>query len=354
MAATLPSRARSVLYAAVSEFIATGEPVGSRTLAKKYGFNLSAATIRNVLSDLEELGYLMQPHTSAGRVPTEAAFRLFIDDLMKTQQLSADAATKITSWLNEAPLSKDVLRSTGKLLSELTGVPAIVARAQNPDRTVLKIRFVPTRPKEILSVVVFVDGSVENRFIVVEQSMLERELDRLHELLEHVGVGRSLSEIREYFARACEDERHNIERLNQREHHLVEQALVSRTVMSEVIVEGQHKLLERPELTRDDELKQLLYALDDHERLVSLLDRTLSANDIRVYLGAEIFEREDSPMGLITAPFRAADGEAKGAVGVLGPRRMDYPVMVPLVSATADAIGAALARANEPKVKPKP
>jgi heat-inducible transcriptional repressor len=335
-----------VLYAAVSEFIATGEPVGSRTLAKKYGFNLSAATIRNVLSDLEEYGYLMQPHTSAGRVPTEAAFRLFIDDLMKTQQLSLEAAAKIASWLDDVPLSKDVLRSTGKLLSELTGVPAIVARAQNPDRIVLKIRFVPTRPQEILSVVVFVDGSVENRFIHVEQPIAERELDRLHELLEQVVVGRSLSEIREHFARACEDERHDIERLNQNEHRLVEQALATRTVMTEIIVEGQSKLLERPELARDVELKQLLYALDDHERLVGLLDRTLSANDVQVYLGGEIIERVDSQMSLIAAPFRAVDGEAVGAVGVLGPRRMDYPVVVPLVSATADAVGAALSRVD--------
>jgi heat-inducible transcriptional repressor len=190
-----------VLYAAVSEFIATGEPVGSRTLSKKYGFNLSAATIRNVLSDLEDLGYLMQPHTSAGRVPTEAAFRLFIDALMKTQQLSPEAAAKIAGWLDEVPLSKDVLRSTGRLLSELTGVPAIVARVPSPERTVLKIHFLPTRPQEILSVVVFADGSVENRFIRIEEPLPERELSRLHELLEQVTVGRSLGEIREYFAR---------------------------------------------------------------------------------------------------------------------------------------------------------
>jgi heat-inducible transcriptional repressor len=263
---------------------------------------------------------------------------------MKTQQLSFEAAAKIASWLDEVPFAKDVLRSTGKLLSELTGVPAIVARTQSPERTVLKIRFVPTRPQEILSVVVFADGSVENRFIHVEEPVKERDLERLHELLEHVAANRSLAEIREHFARACEDERHSLERLGHTEHHLVEQALVSRKVASEVIVEGQSKLLEWPELTSDAELKQLLYALDDHERLVILLDRTLLANDVQVYLGGEIFERVDSPLSLIAAPFRAGDGEVTGAVGVLGPRRMDYPVVVPLVSATANAVGAALSR----------
>jgi heat-inducible transcriptional repressor len=346
LTATLSSRARAVLYAAVSEFIATGEPVGSRTIAKKYGFSLSAATIRNVLSDLEELGYLVQPHTSAGRVPTETAFRLFIDDLMKTQQLSFAAAARIASWLDEVPLSKDVLRSTGKLLSELTGVPAIVVRTQSSERVVLKIRFVPTRPQEILSVVVFVDGSVENRFIHVDEPVEERDLERLHELLEHVAVSRSLAEIREHFARACEDERLSIEQLGYTKRHLVEQALASRAVVSELVVEGQSKLFERPEFATSDELKSLLYALDDHERLVTLLDRTLSVSDVQVYLGGEIFEREHRPMSLIAAPFRVADGEALGAVGVLGPRRMDYPVVVPLVGATADAVGAVLSRGD--------
>jgi len=335
-----------VLYAAVSEFIATGEPVGSRTLSKKYGFNLSAATIRNVLSDLEDLGYLMQPHTSAGRVPTEAAFRLFIDALMKTQQLSPEAAAKIAGWLDEVPLSKDVLRSTGRLLSELTGVPAIVARVPSPERTVLKIHFLPTRPQEILSVVVFADGSVENRFIRIEEPLPERELSRLHELLEQVTVGRSLGEIREYFARVCEDGRNTIEQLGKAEHRLVTQALATKAVASEIIVEGQTRLLDKPGLSHGTELKSMLYALEDHERLVNLLDRTLAANEVQVFLGGEIFERTENQMSLIAAPFRAADGEAVGAVGVLGPRRMDYPVVVPLVGATADAVGAALSRAE--------
>jgi heat-inducible transcriptional repressor len=318
--------------------------VGSRTLAKKYGFNLSAATIRNVLSDLEDLGYLMQPHTSAGRVPTEAAFRLFIDALMKTQQLSPEAAAKIAGWLDEIPLSNDVLRSTGRLLSDLTGVPAIVARVPSSDRTVLKIRFVPTRPKEILSVVVFVDGSVENRFIQIDEPVKERDLERLHEMIEQVTAGRSLSEIREHFARACEDGRLTIERLGQTEHRLVETALEARTVASEIIVEGQTRLLDRPELAHGVELKTMLHALEDHAHLVNLLDRTLNANEVQVFLGGDITERSESAMSLIAAPFRAADGETVGAVGVLGPRRMDYPVVVPLVGATAEAVGAALSR----------
>lgn len=347
MSSSLSSRARSVLYAAVSEFIRTGEPVGSRTLTKKYRFDLSPATIRNVLADLEDMGYLVQPHTSAGRVPTQLAFRLFIDALMKTQQLSPEAAAKIASWLDDVAPGQDMLRSTGKLLSELTGVPAIVARVPGKDRTVLRIRFIPTRPHEVLSVVVFSDGSVENRFIRLEQPTSERELGRLHELLERVVEGHSLTEIREHFAQLRDGNREEIAQLELSEQRLVDGFLATRSQVLEVVVEGQSRLLERPELTSGLDLKDMLSALEDHERLVIMLDRTLAANHVQVFLGGELGDSAGAgSMSPIAAPFRAGDGETVGAVGVLGPARMDYPVVVPLVSATAEAVGAVLSRAE--------
>jgi heat-inducible transcriptional repressor len=336
-----------VLYAAVSEFIRTGEPVGSRTLTKKYRFDLSPATIRNVLADLEDMGYLVQPHTSAGRVPTQAAFRLFIDALMKTQQLSPEAAAKIASWLDEVAPGQDMLRSTGKLLSELTGVPAIVARVPGRDRAVLRIRFIPTRPHEVLSVVVFSDGSVENRFIRVEQPTSERELGRLHELLERVVEGRSLAEIRAHFAQVRDDNREEIARLEVAEQTLVDGLFPTRGQALEVIVEGQSRLLERPEITSGVDLKDLLKALEDHERLVSMLDRTLAADHVQVFLGGELgADAGVGTLSLIAAPFHSSDGETAGAVGILGLARMDYFVVVPFVGATADAVGVALFRAE--------
>jgi heat-inducible transcriptional repressor len=344
---SLTPRARSVLYAAVSEFIRTGEPVGSRTLTKKYRFDLSPATIRNVLADLEDLGYLVQPHTSAGRVPTQAAFRLFIDALMKTQQLSPEATAKIATWLDEAAPGQDMLRSTGKLLSELTGVPAIVARVPGKDRNVLRIRFIPTRPQEVLSVVVFSDGSVENRFIRIEHPISSRELERLHDLLERVVEGRSLGEIREHFARARDDNREEIARLQIAEQRLVDGVLAAPGQVSEVVVEGQSRLLSRPELASGAQLKDLLDTLEDHERLVTILDRTMTANHVQVFLGGELGEATGvGTFSLIAAPFRSKGGEPAGALGVLGPARMDYPVVVPLVSATAEAVGAALSKSE--------
>jgi heat-inducible transcriptional repressor len=195
----LGKRARTVLNAVVTEFIESAEPVGSRTLAKKYGLLLSAATIRNVLADLEDGGYLAQPHTSAGRVPTEAAFRLFIDTLMREQKLSDEDKTRIKEWFEGLPQGADIVRETGKLLSELSGAPAVIVRSRSQSRTLLKLRFIATRPFELLAVMVFSDDTVENRFIHVEKQITEIELERIHNMLEEVVKGQSLPAVREHF-----------------------------------------------------------------------------------------------------------------------------------------------------------
>src|SRR4051812_32804214 len=141
-------RARSILYASITEFISTGEPVGSRTLAKKYGLDLSSASIRNVLSDLEEAGYLHQPHTSAGRVPTDKAFRLFIDTLMQVRPLSAEERENIIERFDAVVPGAEWTRESGRLVSELTGTAVVIA-PKRETRALMQLRFIPTRPGEI-------------------------------------------------------------------------------------------------------------------------------------------------------------------------------------------------------------
>jgi heat-inducible transcriptional repressor len=347
VAEPLTRRARDVLYALLNEFIAKGEPVGSRTLVKKYRFDLSPATIRSVLADLEDMGYLVQPHTSAGRVPTEKAFRLFIDALMKTRQLSAPDAAKIAEWLSHEPAGDDLLRSTGRLLSDLTGSPAVVARRRAESRPLLKIRFIPTRPTELLSVVVFRDGTVENRFIHLDVPFQEGELERLHQLLEEASEDRTLSQLHDYFVRARNAGQAGTQPLTDRGLTLVNAALDQTARSSELVVEGQAKLLIHADWAQGEQLKELLHALDDRERLITLLDRTLESQNVQVFLGGDVGGANESPMSLVAAPYRSQSGEPGGAVGVIGPTRMDYSVLVPLVGATADAVATALARAEQ-------
>jgi heat-inducible transcriptional repressor len=344
----LSKRARQVLYAVVTEFIGSGEPVGSRTLSKKYGLSLSPATIRNVLADLEDAGYLGKPHTSAGRVPTESAFRLFIDALMRVRRLPDGDADRINDWLADLRPDADIPRETGKLLSDLSGSPAVILRTPTESRRLLKLRFITTRPGEVLAVIVFEDTTVENRFLRVDMPMSDAELDRLHGLLEDAVPGHTLAEVRDAVARGMSERRDELNALHELGHVLLRSASESGPRPAEIIVEGQALLLDKPEFGNVERLRELLLALEARERLVGLLDRTLASNRVQVFLGEETTSAVGYPVSVVATRYQERGGPA-GAVGVIGPTRMDYPLVVPLVAAAADAMSTALARSQEPR-----
>jgi heat-inducible transcriptional repressor len=341
----LHHRARTILYAVVTEFISTGEPVGSRTLAKKYGLDLSAASIRNVLADLEELGYLHQPHTSAGRVPTDKAFRLFIDTLMNVRALSSDDRTRIQDRLEALAPEADLMRESGRLLSELSGTASVVIAPKPETRTLTQLRFLPTKPGQMLAVMVFADGSVENRFVRVERVVQEPELTRLHNLLADVIEGRTLGEVRDLFARRLQDDRLQMDSLRHRAFEMGLLALGEAPARAGVVIEGQARLLDHREFTDVESLRHLVLALHEQESLLSLLDRTLEAHGAQVFVGSEAGDLAGGSLGLVAAAYKE-HGRAAGTIAVLGPMRMDYPKLVPLVEATASAMGAALERAG--------
>jgi heat-inducible transcriptional repressor len=335
-------RARSILYAAITEFISTGEPVGSRTLAKKYGLDLSPASIRNVLSDLEDAGYLHQPHTSAGRIPTDKAFRLFIDTLMEVRPLSLDERENISERFHALAPGADWTRRSGKLLSELAGTAVVVAPMREM-RALLQLRFIPTRPGEMLAVVVLTDGTVENRFIRIDRPIAESELVRVHNLLADVIEGRSLGEVRELFARRLQDDRLQIDSLRHRAFELGHRAVGESGQRQGVVIEGESRLLEHPEFSDVDTIRQLIAALGERETLVSLLDRTLAAQEVQIFVGSEAGDLAGGHLSVVAAPY-TDQGKVAGTIGVLGPTRMDYSKVVPLVEATANAMSAALRR----------
>lgn len=340
----LSRRARAVLYSVVSEFIATGEPVGSRTLTKKYGFELSAATIRNVLADLEDLGFLVQPHTSAGRVPTEKAFRLFIDALMQIRKLSDEERSRIAEWFQDLTPGSDIVRETGRLLADLTGTAAVLVRPRIESRTILKVRFIPTRPGELLSVIVLSDGTVENRFISVDAELSDVQLQSLHSMLEESVEGRTLSALREHFAEALAESRDELAELRKLGLSLVSSAIAHGDRALDVVIEGQSRLLERSEFASAQNMRELVRALEERERLVMLLDRTLCTDRVQVFLGEEASgDVPGFPVSVVAASYKEG-GSPSGAVGIIGPTRMDYASVVPIVAATAQAMSEALSR----------
>jgi heat-inducible transcriptional repressor len=340
--AELSQRARNILYHAVVEYVSTGEPVGSRTLSKKAGLELSPASIRNVLSDLEELGYLVQPHTSAGRVPTDRAFRLFIDALMEVQEVSVEDHARIRARFERFEPGQNVMRLTGQILSDLSGTAAVVMTPRAETLTLKHLRFIPTAPGEVLAVLVMSNGGVQNRFFRAQ--LTDVDLTKIHNLLDDVIEGRSLGDLRELFARRLATERVQHDDLRRTAFELGEAAVHGAAESpSDLVIEGQSKLFGKPEFSDIDGMKQVVSALDAREHLVRLLDETMAAKGVSVVVGSEAGELGGGQLSIIGATY-IDNGRLAGTIGIIGPTRMDYPKMVPLVTATAQAMSAFMER----------
>ncbi len=344
----LNARSRKILFAVVTEYIATGNPVGSRTLSRKYGLDLSPATIRNVLADLEEAAMLHQPHTSAGRVPTDRALRTFIEALTEFHQvphaIKSDMRARLDVIFCESDVSRDdALHQAGKMLSDLAGAAAIVAPTPVAARKLLQIRFIPITEGRLLAVLVFSDGVVENRY--VDSSIVGEDLVRAQNLLSDVVEGRTMADVRALLASRLDDARMAVDKLRRDAFELAREAVtdVSRST-DDLVIEGSALLIDLPEYTDAERLKRLVLALEDRQHLIDLLDRTLHAGSVTVYVGQEAGDLGEAQLSLVVAPF--GDAFKGGGVGVLGPTRMDYARVMPLVDAAAAAMTAALKKSK--------
>jgi heat-inducible transcriptional repressor len=343
----LSERSRRILHAVVTDFIESGEPVGSRTLSKKYGIEVSPATIRNVMADLEEAGYLVQPHTSAGRLPTEKAFRLYVDSLMTVSALSGDEEAEIHA-LDDLSPGMALLRESSRVLSRLAGTASLIVAPRLDRRRLRELHFVvPTSSNRmLLAVLLFADGTVESRMVDVQDVPKDGDLERMHNLLVEEVRGKTLQQARERLATTLSQERRVLDHLTQL---ACELGLLAATdgggTDPVVMIEGQSRLISQPDFGDVQLLRDLVQTLEDREQLVVLLDRTILASSVQVLVGNEA-ELGRGSLSLIAAPFR--DGEsAVGSIGVIGPTRMNYPRMVPLVEAIASAVSEAHRRAGD-------
>ncbi len=343
----LPPRAREILYHVVLEYVGTGEPVGSRTLSKKTTIGLSPASIRNVLADLEELGFLVQPHASAGRIPTDRAFRLFSDALMKVRTLTEVERARIQAQVASAGAGPSGAHDTVALLSELTGTVAVAVAPRIEALTVRTVRFVRTGAAELLAVVVMSNGSVQNRFLQ-RPGTTDDEISKVQLVLDDIIEGRSLRELRELFARRLASEAVRADPFRLLVHHLGAAALgEEERSVREIVIAGHAKLYEMPEFSDARDLKEVVTALGEKGPLAQLLDPTTLGAGVRVVVGREAGDLGGGHIAVVSAAFGDPQHPA-GTIGVIGPTRMDYPGVVPLVEATAEALSSLLARPSQP------
>jgi heat-inducible transcriptional repressor len=334
----LGRRARKILQAVVTEYLSSGDAVGSRTITRRHDLGLSPASVRNVMSDLEELGLLEQRHTSAGRVPTESGLRFFIDALLKVRGLTPKEKEDIRARV-VAPTADEVLQRASRLLSDLTQHAAVI---MSPDPGLQRfghIEFAPLRNGKLLAILVTADGRIDNRLVSVDVPIDPARLDRVHNYLNQLLSGLTLEEVRETVLKELGEDKNKYDVEVAQALQLGHAALLGGSTRgADVMVTGQANLVDPSDATPDhaNRMRELLRALEDKETLVRLLDRTRDADGIRVFLGAETALDALAGSSVVAMPY--GPGTPIGAIAVIGPMRMNYGKVISVVDFTADVV----------------
>ncbi|MCD9030329.1 heat-inducible transcriptional repressor HrcA [Luteimonas sp. Y-2-2-4F] len=338
----LDPRARQLLRTLIARHIENGEPVGSQTLARHAGLDVSPATIRNILADLEDSGLLTAPHTSAGRVPTAQGYRVFVDSLLQLRPLPDQDVTRLRSQLAAGGGTQSLLGSASELVSAMTHFVGVVSVPRREQFAFRYIDFVAVDSRRVMAILVFADNEVQNRLIQTRRAYEPSELERIANYLNVHFAGRSVADIRATLVAEMRVARHEMENLLAQTVELAEQALAPEGE-DDMVVAGQTRLIGVQDLTDLDRLRDLFEAFSRKREILQLLERTVKAPGVRIFIGEETGLAPLEGVSVVTAPY-AADGRVLGVLGVIGPTRMAYERVIPVVQATADVLGAALER----------
>lgn len=334
-------RHQGVLRAIVQDYIRTAEPVGSRTLSRKYGFSLSPATIRTIMSDLEESGYVAQPHTSAGRVPTDKGYRLYVDNLMDRAPLSREEVERIEQRVGpSAAEADDLLREAGKLLFALSPYVAVALAPRLQDSRFQRVEFVSLARDRVLVILLADSGLVHHKTIMVEEVVTQDDLDRMARYLSDLLKGRTLHEVRDLLVAQMAEEKALYDRLLAQALRLGAQALAGDTE-ADVYVAGAARIADQPEFADIQRMKSLYTAFEEKSKLVILLSECLRGGGCRIFIGSEIPVQDIQDLSVVASPYHR-QGQILGVLGVLGPTRMDYGRTVALVETTANLLSRSL------------
>ncbi|MCC6560109.1 MAG: heat-inducible transcriptional repressor HrcA [Xanthomonadales bacterium] len=340
----LDARARHLLRTLIAQYIRDGAPVGSRTLARQSGLDLSPATIRNVLSDLEEIGLIAAPHTSAGRIPTAQGYRLFVDSLLQLQAPRPDEMDALQREIPPGASTQDMLGRVSAVLSELTHFVGLVTVPKREQFAFRQIDFVQLGPNRVLVILVFTDNEVQNRVLDLPRAYAPGELEQLANYLNQNFSGLALDEIRRRIVSEMEAARDSIDRVLR---SAIDLASASFQVESReaFVVSGQTNLMGLSELASVDRLRELFEAFNRKREIAKLLDGCIHAEGVRLFIGDESGYAPLGGCSVVTAPY-GADGKMLGVIGVIGPTRMDYDRVIPVVQTTARILSGTLKNAG--------
>jgi heat-inducible transcriptional repressor len=337
----LDKRAQILLKTLIERYIAEGQPIGSRSLSKYSGLELSPATIRNVMADLEEAGLISSPHTSAGRVPTPLGYRFFVDSLLVIKPLESQAVQRIEGELHPDNPQR-MMQTASQLLSQLTQFAGVVMQPRRRSMTFRQIEFLRLSEKRVLLIVVTPDGDVQNRILFTEREYKPSELIEAANYINQHYSGQSFEDVRAKLQTELSDLRRDMI-------HLLTTAVDAgnRAVAEgseQYVISGERNLLSLQDLSHDmNRLRQLFELFERKTSLLQILDVSLRGQGVQIFIGGESGFTAPDDVSVVTSPYKV-DGEVVGTVGVIGPTRMAYDRVIPIVDVTAKLLSSALSQ----------
>ncbi len=338
--ADISERGRVLLKTLVECHIRDGQPVGSRTLLEEAGLPVSAATIRNVMSDLEDKGYLHSPHTSAGRVPTALGYRLFVDSLLQVSPLDKEAVSRMQAELGQDKSSTELAQSATTLLSGITAQAGLVTVPRQEAHHLRQVEFLPLSGDRVLVILVINEREVQNRIIHTQRTFSETQLREAAAMVNQRFAGRPLHLVKQQILQEMQEARSQIDGYLQASLDLANQALEQKHE-EECMVVGESRLLGNAKAEELHQLRGLFDVFEKKKDLLHLLERCSRAQGIQIFIGEEAGYKVFGNYSVITAPYSNGD-RILGVLGVIGPTRMAYERVIPIVDVTARMLSSAL------------
>jgi len=337
----LDRRAQVLLKTLIERYIEEGEPIGSRTLSRFSGLDLSPATIRNVMSDLEEMGFIASPHTSAGRIPTPQGYRFFVDTLLVVKELASREMHQLEGQLHPDNPQR-VIHAASQLLSELSRFAGIVMTPRRRELSFRQIEFLRLSEKRVLLIVVTPQGDVQNRILVTERDFSASELIEAANYINQHYSGHSFENVRQRLNQELSELRQDMIQLMTAAVEVGNQAVSEGS--EPYVITGERNLLSVRDLSQDlSRLRQLFDLFEQKTRLAQILDLSLRGQGVQVFIGGESGVSAPDEVSVVTAPY-SVNGTVVGTVGVIGPTRMAYDRVVPIVDVTAKLLSSALSQ----------
>ena len=339
MNSPMDKRAQILLKTLVEQYISDGQPIGSRTLLQHSGLEVSSATIRNVMSDLERLGFIASPHTSAGRIPTQKGYRFFVDSLLTVKPLESKEIQRIQHEFS-TPDPQELINNAADMLSQLSQFAGVVMITKRKAVTFKHLEFLPLSEKRILVIIVTTDGNVQNRIIMADKPYSTTDLVQATNYFNHHFVGHTFDEVHQKLHEELKQMQTDINRLMAAALEMSDKA--NSAAKSHVVIAGERNLLQADDLSSNvASLRKLFELFERRTQLMQLLDNSQRAQGIQIFIGGESHYLPLDECSMITAPYEA-DGQIVGTLGVIGPTRMAYERVIPIVDVTAKLLSNAL------------